>query len=165
MQRKWVKISSRVEDEGIEPKFDGTLKLVKYSVNQAMSKFASILHLTPRTEKSEGKTQSFITKGSQRSGCRESLMVSSNPYKLSDSKSLRETSPTDRIQVARQTRLCFARLREVHTKANCESVTKFSGKLNVKSESFRSESNLCDDNGAMNKPVFATGKPFVSKVS
>ncbi|VDQ08341.1 unnamed protein product [Trichobilharzia regenti] len=79
-------------------------------------------------EKSESKTQSFMTKASQRRGYGEGFMVSSNPYKLSECNSFRGSSSTDRLQVARQTRLCFTRLQEVYTKANCEEVTKFIGK-------------------------------------
>uniref|UniRef100_A0AA85KK63 Uncharacterized protein n=1 Tax=Trichobilharzia regenti TaxID=157069 RepID=A0AA85KK63_TRIRE len=71
-----MKISSRMEDEGIEPKFDDILKLVKDSVNQSMSKFASILNLTHRIEQSEGKTYSLMTKGPQRGGYREGSMMS-----------------------------------------------------------------------------------------
>ncbi|VDQ11384.1 unnamed protein product [Trichobilharzia regenti] len=74
LRRKWVKISARIEDEGSESKFDDILKLVKDSVNQVMSKFASVLHPTPRIEKSECKTQSFMTKASQRGGYRESYI-------------------------------------------------------------------------------------------
>nr|CAH8868212.1 unnamed protein product [Trichobilharzia regenti] len=67
-------------------------------------------------------------------------MVSSNPYKLSECNSFRGTSPTDRSQVARQTRLCFTIFQEVHTKVNSEEVNKFSGKLNSKSASPRYDS-------------------------
>nr|CAH8838266.1 unnamed protein product [Trichobilharzia regenti] len=162
LQRKWVKISSRMEDEGIEPKFDDILKLVKDSVNQSMSKFASILNLTPRIEQSEGKTQSLMTKGPQRGGYREGSMMSSNAYRSSECNRFRSTSSTDKLQDARQTRLCCTRLQEVHTKVNCEPVSKFSDKLNVNS---RPDSELCDDNGAVKKSVVATGKPLLNRVS
>ncbi|VDQ02788.1 unnamed protein product [Trichobilharzia regenti] len=93
---------------------------------------------------------------------REGSMVSSNPYKLNECNSFRGTLTTDRLQVAGQTRLCFTRLQEVHKKANCGSVTKSSDKLNVKSSS---DSELCDDNGAVKKPVAATAKPLLNGVS
>nr|CAH8850705.1 unnamed protein product [Trichobilharzia regenti] len=162
LQRKWVKISSRMEDEGIEPKFDDILKLVEDSVNQSMSKFASILNLTPRIEQSEGKTQSLMTKGPHRGGYREGSMVSSNAYRPSECNRFRSTSSTDKLQDARQTRSCFTRLQEVRTKVNCEPVSKFSDKLNVNS---RPDSELCDDNGAVKKSVVATGKPLLNRVS
>nr|CAH8848614.1 unnamed protein product [Trichobilharzia regenti] len=162
LQRKWVKISSRMEDEGIEPKFDDILKLVKDSVNQSMSKFASILNLTPRIEQSEGKTQSLMTSRPQRGGYREGSMMSSNAYRPSECNRFRSTSSTDKLQDARQTRLCFTRLQEVHTKVNCEPVSKFSDKLNVNS---RPDSELCDDNGLVRKSVVATGKPLLNRVS
>ncbi|VDQ08858.1 unnamed protein product [Trichobilharzia regenti] len=91
--------------------------------------------------------------------------MSGNQGKLSECNSFRGTLPTDRLQVARQTRLCFARLQEVHTKVDCEKVTKFSGRLNVKSMSSRSDYELCDDNGAVEKPVVATSKPLLNRVS
>nr|CAH8869874.1 unnamed protein product [Trichobilharzia regenti] len=50
----------------------------------------------------------------------------------------------------------------VHTKVNCEPVSKFSDKLNVNS---RSDSELCDDNGAVKKSVVTTGKPLLNRVS
>ncbi|VDQ05864.1 unnamed protein product, partial [Trichobilharzia regenti] len=92
-------------------------------------------------------------KGSQRGGYQECPMVSSNAYRLSECNRFRATSSTDKLQAARQTRLCFTHLQEVHTKMNCESVRKFSDKLNVKS---RSDSELCDDNGVVKKSVVAT---------
>ncbi|VDQ11724.1 unnamed protein product [Trichobilharzia regenti] len=103
-----------------------------------------------------------MTKGSRRSGYRKNSMVSSNPHELSECNSFRGTSPTDRLQAARQRRLCFTRLQEVHANMYCEEVTKFSGKLNLKS---RSNSELCDDSGAVKKPVVATGKPLLNRVS
>ncbi|VDQ08018.1 unnamed protein product [Trichobilharzia regenti] len=96
-----------------------------------------------------------MTKWSQRSGYRESFMVSSNPCKLGECNSFHGTSLTDRLQVVGQTWLCFTRLQEVHTKANCESVSKFGDKLNVKSASSRSESEPCDNNGAVKKHIVA----------
>ncbi|VDP97489.1 unnamed protein product [Trichobilharzia regenti] len=130
-QRKWVEISSRTEDGGIEP--IDILKLVEDSASQAVSKFASILHTTPGIENPESELQSLMTKGPQRSGYQENCMVSSNPYKLIECDSFRGTSPTDSLQVERQTLLCITRLQEVRTKANC-------GKLNVKSASSSSDS-------------------------
>ncbi|VDP96256.1 unnamed protein product [Trichobilharzia regenti] len=130
LQRKWVKISSRTEDEGLEVGFDDVPRLVTDGVNQAVSKFASILHPTPGIEKSESETQSLMKKKSQRSGYRENSMMSSDPYKLSECKTFRRTSLTDGLKVARQTRLC---LQEVHTKKNCEEMAKISAKLNMKS--------------------------------
>nr|CAH8840038.1 unnamed protein product [Trichobilharzia regenti] len=162
LQRKWVKISSRMEDEGIEPKFDDILKLVNTSVNQSMSKFASILNLTHRIEQSEGKTQSLMTNRPQRGGYREDSMISSNAYRSSECNRFRSTSSTDKLHDARQTRLCLTRLQEVHTKVSCEPVSKFRDKLNVKSTS---DSELCDDNGAVKKSVVATGKPLLNIVS
>nr|CAH8827961.1 unnamed protein product [Trichobilharzia regenti] len=162
LQRKWVKISSRMEDEGIEPKFDDILKLVNTSVNQSMSKFASLLHLTPRIEQSEIKMQSLMTSRPQRGGYREGSMMSSNAYRPNECNRFRSTSSTDKLQDARQTRLCFTRLQEVHTKVGCEPVSKFSDKLNVNS---RPDSELCDDNGVVRKPVVATGKPLLNRVS
>nr|CAH8831713.1 unnamed protein product [Trichobilharzia regenti] len=162
LQRKWVKISSRMEDEGIEPKFDDILKPVNTSVNQSMSKFASLLHLTTRIEQSEGKMQSLMTKGPQRGGYREGSMMSSNAYRPSECNRFRSTSSTDKLQDARQTRLCFTRLQEVHTKVSCEPVRKFSDKLNVNSRPY---SELCDDNCAVKKSVVATGKPLLNRVS
>nr|CAH8846681.1 unnamed protein product [Trichobilharzia regenti] len=162
LQRKWVKISSRMEDEGIEPRFDDILKLVKDSVNQSMSNFASILNLTPRIEQSECKMQSLMTNRHQRGGYREGSMMSSNAYRPSECNRFRSTSSTDNLQDARQARLCFTRLQEVHTKVNCEPVSKFSDKLNVNS---RPDSELCDDNGAVKKSVVATGKPLLNRVS
>uniref|UniRef100_A0AA85IZQ0 Uncharacterized protein n=1 Tax=Trichobilharzia regenti TaxID=157069 RepID=A0AA85IZQ0_TRIRE len=105
-----------MDDEGIEPKFDDILKLVKYSVNQSMSKFASLLHLTLRIEQSESKMQSLMTKGPQRGGYREGSMMSSNAYRPSEYNRFRSTSSTDKLQDARQTPLCFTRFQEVHTK-------------------------------------------------
>uniref|UniRef100_A0AA85K2F6 Uncharacterized protein n=1 Tax=Trichobilharzia regenti TaxID=157069 RepID=A0AA85K2F6_TRIRE len=162
LQRKWVKMSSRMEDEGIEPKFDDILKLVNTSVNQSMSKFSSLLDLTPRIEQSEGKTHSLMTNKPQRGGYREDSMMSSNAYRPSECNRFRSTSSTDKLQDARQTRLCCTRLQEVHTEVNCEPVSKFSDKLNVNS---RSDSELCDDNGAVKKSVVATGKPLLNRVS
>nr|CAH8848044.1 unnamed protein product [Trichobilharzia regenti] len=161
LQRKWVKMSSRMEDEGIEPKFDDILKLVNDSVNQSMSKFASILNLTPRIEQSASKMQSLMTSRPQRGGYREGSMMSSNAYRPSECNRFRSTSSTDKLQDARQARLCFTRLQEVHTKVSCEPVSKFSGKLNVKS---RSDSELCDDNGLVRKSVVATGKPLLNSM-
>nr|CAH8856137.1 unnamed protein product [Trichobilharzia regenti] len=157
-----MKLSSRMEDEGIEPKFDDILKLVNDSVNQSISKFASLLHLTPRIEQSESKMQSLMTKGSRRGGYREGYMVSINAYRPSECNRFRSTSSTDRLQDARQTRLCFTRLQEVHTEVNCEPVSKFSDKLNVNS---RPDSELCDDNGVVKKSVVATGEPLLNRVS
>nr|CAH8869518.1 unnamed protein product [Trichobilharzia regenti] len=151
-----------MEDEGIEPKFDDILKLAKDSVNQSMSKFASILNLTPRIEQSESKTQSLMTSRPQRGGYREGSMMSSNAYRPSECNRIRSTSSTDKLQDARQTRLCLTRVQEVHTEVNCEPVSKFSDKLNVNS---RPDSELCDDNGAMKKSVVATGKPLLNRVS
>ncbi|VDQ17024.1 unnamed protein product, partial [Trichobilharzia regenti] len=68
----------------------------------------------------------------------------------------------NKLQDARQTRLCFTRLQEVHTKMNCESVSKFSDRLNVKS---RPHSELCDDNSVVKESVFSTGKPLLHRVS
>nr|CAH8838386.1 unnamed protein product [Trichobilharzia regenti] len=133
-----------MEDEFIEPKFDDILKLVKDSVNQSMSKFASILNLTPRIEQSEGKTQSSMTNRPQRGGYREGSMMPSNAYRSSECNRFRSTSSTDKLQDARQTRLCFTRLQEVH---------------------IRPDSELCDDNGAVKKSVVATGKPLLNRVS
>ncbi|CAH8823423.1 unnamed protein product [Trichobilharzia szidati] len=162
LQRKFIKVCSRLEEEGLEPRLDDIVSLLKDSVNQALSKFASILHPSPGIEKSESEMQSFMTKGSQRSGYRESCMVSSKP---NDCDSFSETSPTDKLQAARQTRLCFVRLQEVHTKANCEATSKFSCKLNVKSASSCSDSELCNANGAVKKPVVVTGNPLLKRVS
>ncbi|VDQ05598.1 unnamed protein product [Trichobilharzia regenti] len=67
-----------------------------------------------------------------------------------------------KVNCERQTRLCFTRLQEVHTEVNCEPVSKFRDKLNVKS---RSDSKLCDDNGAVKKSVVATGEPLLNRVS
>ncbi|VDQ08766.1 unnamed protein product [Trichobilharzia regenti] len=78
---------------------------------------------------------------------------------------LRGTSPTDRLQVARQTRSCFVRLQEVHKKANCEEVSVFSGKINVKSASSGSDYELCVDIRSVKTPVVATGKPLLNRVS
>ncbi|CAH8858660.1 unnamed protein product [Trichobilharzia szidati] len=89
-------------------------------------------------------------------------MVSSKP---NDCGSFSETSPTDKLQAARQTRLCFVRLQEVHAKANCEATSKFCGKLNVKSASSCSDSESCDDNGAVKKPVVVTDNPLLKRVS
>nr|CAH8831204.1 unnamed protein product [Trichobilharzia regenti] len=164
LQRKFIKVSPRLE-EALEPGLDDIVSLVRDSVNQAVSKFARILDRTSRIEKSESETQSLVTKGSQRSGYRESFMVSSNPYYLSACNNFRGIYPTDRLQVAGQTRLCFTRLQEVHTKVNCEGVIKFSGKLNLKSSSSRSDYELCDDNGAVKKAVVATSKPSLTRVS
>nr|CAH8853174.1 unnamed protein product [Trichobilharzia regenti] len=88
--------------------------------------------------------------------------MSSNAYRSSECNRFRSTSSTDELQDARQTRLCFTRLQEVHREVNCESVSKFSDKLNVKS---RSDSELCDDNGVVKKSVVATGKPLLNRVS
>nr|CAH8872798.1 unnamed protein product [Trichobilharzia regenti] len=88
--------------------------------------------------------------------------MSSNAYRSSDCNSFRSTSSTDKLQDARQTRLCFTRVQEVHTEVNCEPVSKFSDKLNVNS---RPDSELCDDNGVARKSVVATGKPLLNKVS
>nr|CAH8825351.1 unnamed protein product [Trichobilharzia regenti]CAH8830851.1 unnamed protein product [Trichobilharzia regenti]CAH8857272.1 unnamed protein product [Trichobilharzia regenti]CAH8869630.1 unnamed protein product [Trichobilharzia regenti]CAH8870040.1 unnamed protein product [Trichobilharzia regenti] len=162
LQRKWVKISSRMEDEGIEPKFDDILKLVNTSVNQSMSKFASLLDLTPRIEQSEGKTHSLMTSRPQRGGYRESSMMSSNAYRPSECNRFRNTSSTDKLQDARQTRFCFTRVQEVHTEVNCEPVSKFSDKLSVNSRPY---SELCDDNVVVKKSVVATGKPLLNRVS
>nr|CAH8865904.1 unnamed protein product [Trichobilharzia regenti] len=151
-----------MEDEGIEPKFDDILKLVKDSVNQSMSKFASLLHLTSGIEQSEEKTQSLMTSRPQRGGYRESSMMSSNAYRPSECNNFRSTSSTDKLQDARQTRFCFTRVQVVHTEVNCEPVSKFSDKLNV---NFRSDSELCDDNGVVKKSVVATGKPLLNRVS
>nr|CAH8861438.1 unnamed protein product [Trichobilharzia regenti] len=79
--------------------------------------------------------------------------MSSIAYRPSECNRFRSTSSTDKLQDTRQTLLCFTRLQEVHKMMNCESVSKFSDKLNVKS---RSDSELCDDNGVIKKPVFAT---------
>nr|CAH8853476.1 unnamed protein product [Trichobilharzia regenti] len=155
-------MSSRMEDEGIEPKFDDILKLVNTSVNQSMSKFASLLHLTPRIEQSEIKMHSLMTSRPQRGGYREGSMMSSNAYRPSEYNRLRSTFSTDKLQDARQARLCFTRVQEVHTEVNCEPVSKFSDKLNVNS---RPDSELCDDNGAVKKSVVATGKPLLNRVS
>ncbi|VDQ11205.1 unnamed protein product [Trichobilharzia regenti] len=122
-----------------------------------MSKFAGILLPTSRIEKSESKTQSFTTKGSQISGYRKNSVVSSNPYKLNECNRFRGTSPTDRLQVARQTRLCFTRFQEVHTKANCESVTKFSDKLNVMSASSSSDFTNFQGNTSQKKVDHTNG--------
>ncbi|VDQ16700.1 unnamed protein product [Trichobilharzia regenti] len=46
-------------------------------------------------------------------------------------------------------------MQKVHTEVSCEPVTKFSGKLNVKS---RSEYETCGDKGEVKKPVVATEK-------
>ncbi|VDQ17045.1 unnamed protein product [Trichobilharzia regenti] len=54
-------------------------------------------------------------------------MMSSNAYGPSESNRFRSTSSTDKLQDARQTQSCFTRLQEVHTKVNCEPVSKFSG--------------------------------------
>nr|CAH8851527.1 unnamed protein product [Trichobilharzia regenti] len=162
LQRKWVKISSRMEDDGIEPRFDDILNLVKDSVNQSMSKFSSLLDLTPRIEQSVSEMQSLITSRPQRGGYRESSMMSSNAYRPSECNRFRSTSSTDRLQDARQTRLCLTRVQVVHTEVNCEPVSKFSDKLNVNS---RPDSELCDDNGVVKKSVVATGKPLLNKVS
>nr|CAH8863980.1 unnamed protein product [Trichobilharzia regenti] len=89
-------------------------------------------------------------------------MVSSSAYRLSECNRFRGTSSTDKIQAARQTRLCFTHLQEVHTKMNCELVSKFNDKLNVKS---RSDSELCDNNGVFKKPVVATGKPLLNRMA
>nr|CAH8868690.1 unnamed protein product [Trichobilharzia regenti] len=151
-----------MEDEGIGPKFDDILKLVKDSVNQSMSKFASILNLTPRIEQSQSEMQSLMTSRPQRGGYREGSMMSSNAYRPNECNRFRSTSSTDMLQDARQTRLCFTRLQEVHTEVNCEPVSEFSDKLNVKS---RSDSELCDDNGAVKRSVVATGKPLLNRVS
>nr|CAH8826772.1 unnamed protein product [Trichobilharzia regenti] len=151
-----------MEDEGIEPKFDDILKLVKDSVNQSMSKFASLLDLTHRIEQSEGKTHSLMTNKPQRGGYREGSMMYSNAYRPSECNRFRSTSSTDKLQDARQIRLCFTRVQEVHTEVNCEPVSKFSDKLNV---NYRSDSELCDDNGAVKKSVVATGKPLLNRVS
>ncbi|VDP96822.1 unnamed protein product [Trichobilharzia regenti] len=102
-----------------------------------------------------------MTKGSQRSGYRERFMVSSNPYKLSECNRFRSTSSTNKLQDARQTRLCFTPLQEVPAMMNCESVSKFIDRLSAKS---RSGSELCDDNGAVKKPVVAS-KPLLNRVS
>ncbi|VDP99783.1 unnamed protein product [Trichobilharzia regenti] len=48
---------------------------------------------------------------------------------------------------------------------NCEEVTKISDKLSVKSASSSSDYELCDDNGAVKKPVVATGEPLLNGVS
>nr|CAH8870460.1 unnamed protein product [Trichobilharzia regenti] len=162
LQRKWVKISSRMEDEGIEPKFDDILKLVNTSVNQSMSKFASLLHLTPRIEQSESKMQSLMTSRPQRGRYREDSMMSGNAYRPSERNRFLSTSSTDKLQDARQTRLCFTRVKVVHTEVNCEPVSKFSDKLNVNS---RPDSELCDDNVVVKKSVVATGKPLLNRVS
>ncbi|VDQ13512.1 unnamed protein product, partial [Trichobilharzia regenti] len=76
--------------------------------------------------------------------------------------SFRGTSPTDRLEAATQTRLCFTRLQKVHKKANCEELTKFSGRLNVKS---RSDSYPCDGIDEVRKPLVAAGKPSSNGVS
>nr|CAH8821141.1 unnamed protein product [Trichobilharzia regenti] len=151
-----------MEDEGIEPKFDDILKLVKDCVNQSMSKFSSLLDFAPRIEQSEGKTQSLMTNKPQRGGYREGSMMSSNAYKLSECNMFRSTSSTDKLQDARQTRLCCTRVQEVHTEVNCEPVSKFSDKLNVNS---RPDSELCDDNGVVKRSAVATGKPLLNRVS
>uniref|UniRef100_A0AA85K4N2 Uncharacterized protein n=1 Tax=Trichobilharzia regenti TaxID=157069 RepID=A0AA85K4N2_TRIRE len=106
--------------------------------------------------------QSLMTKVSQRGGHREGSMMSSNAHRPSECNRFRSTSSTDKLQVARQTRLCFTRLQEVHTEVNCEPVSKFSDKLNVNS---RPDSEMCDDNGVVKKSVVATGKPLLNRVS
>nr|CAH8862544.1 unnamed protein product [Trichobilharzia regenti] len=106
--------------------------------------------------------QSLMTSRPQRGGYREVSMMSSNAYRPSECNRFRSTSSTDKLQDARQTRLCFARVREVHTKVNCEPVSKFSDKLNVNS---RPDSELCDDKGAVKKSVVATGKSLLIRVS
>nr|CAH8848978.1 unnamed protein product [Trichobilharzia regenti] len=74
--------------------------------------------------------------------------MSSNAYRPSECNRFRSTSSTDKLQDARQTRSCFTRFQEVHTKVNSESVSKFSDKLNVNS---RPDSELCDDNVSQNR--------------
>nr|CAH8827652.1 unnamed protein product [Trichobilharzia regenti] len=106
--------------------------------------------------------QSLMTNRPQRGGYREGSMMSSNAYKLSKCNRFRSTSSIDKLQGGRQTRLCFTRLQEVHTKVNCKQVSKFSDKLNLNS---RPDSELCDDNGAVKKSVVATGKPLLNRVS
>nr|CAH8867110.1 unnamed protein product [Trichobilharzia regenti] len=151
-----------MEEEDIDPKFDDILKLVKDSVNQSMSKFASILNLTPRIEQSEGETQSLMTNRPQRGEYREGSMMYSNAYRPNECNRFRGTSSTDKLQDARETRLCFTRVQEMHTEVNCEPVSKFSDKLNVNS---RPDSELCDGNGAVKKSVVASGKPLLNRVS
>nr|CAH8857765.1 unnamed protein product [Trichobilharzia regenti] len=106
--------------------------------------------------------QSLMTSGPQRGGNREGSMMYSNAYRPSECNRFRSTSSTDKLRDARQTRLCFTRLQEVHTKVNCEPVSKFSDKLNVNS---RHDSELCDDNGLVRKSVVATGKSLLNRVS
>nr|CAH8863109.1 unnamed protein product [Trichobilharzia regenti] len=106
--------------------------------------------------------QSLMTSRPQRGGYREDSMMSSNAYRPSECNRFRSTSSTDKVQDARQTRLCFTRLQEVHTKVNCEPVSKFSDKLNVNSGP---DSELCDDNGVVKKSVVTTGKPLLNRVS
>nr|CAH8842318.1 unnamed protein product [Trichobilharzia regenti] len=106
--------------------------------------------------------QSLMTNRPQRGGYREGSMITSNAYRPSVCNRIRSTSSTDKLQDARQTRLCFTRLQEVHTEVNCEPVSKFSDKLNVNS---RPDSELCDDNGVVKKSVVATGKPLLNRVS
>nr|CAH8826841.1 unnamed protein product [Trichobilharzia regenti] len=106
--------------------------------------------------------QSLMTSRPQRGGYREGSMMYSNAYRSSECNRFRSTSSTDKLQAARETRLCFTRFQEVHTEVNCESVSKFSDKLNVNS---RSDSELCDDNGAVKKSVVTTGKPLLNRVS
>nr|CAH8868840.1 unnamed protein product [Trichobilharzia regenti] len=106
--------------------------------------------------------QSLMTSRPQRGGYREGSMMYSNAYRPSECNRFRSTSSTDKLQGGRQTRLCFTRLQEVHTEVNCEPVSKFSDMLNVKS---RPDSELCDDNGLVNKSVAATGKALLNTVS
>ncbi|VDQ16400.1 unnamed protein product [Trichobilharzia regenti] len=53
----------------------------------------------------------------------------------------------------------------MHKIVKSEEVSKFSGKLNSKSASSSPDSEFCDENGAVKKPVIATGKPLLDRVS
>ncbi|VDQ16545.1 unnamed protein product, partial [Trichobilharzia regenti] len=102
-----------------------------------------------------------MTNKPQRCGYREGTMMYSNAYRPSECNRFRSTSSTDKLQDARQRRLCFTPLQEVRAMMNCESVSKFSDKPNVKSGS---DSELCDDNGVVKKPVVAIGKPLLNSM-
>ncbi|VDQ08177.1 unnamed protein product [Trichobilharzia regenti] len=44
LQRKFIKVNSRLEEDGLEPGFDDIVRLVKDSVNQVTGEFAGILY-------------------------------------------------------------------------------------------------------------------------
>ncbi|VDQ15496.1 unnamed protein product [Trichobilharzia regenti] len=83
LQKKFIKVSSRLEEDGLEPGLDDIVRLMTDSVNQTTGKFASILHSKVKPKEPVNIRKACVVKP-QGTARKDEFIVRHNTHQLSD---------------------------------------------------------------------------------